>query len=104
MDTIKSAVDDDEPTMRHLNKWCKDSSLTDWHGFAVRLVGENDAKSIAAKHCGGGYHFALQEMLKAWYESTVDRSWQMIIIALNELERNDVIESIEEECKITKAT
>ena len=87
--------------MRHLSKWCKDSSLTDWYEFAVELVGENDAKSIEAKHCGGGYHFALQEMLKAWYDSTVDHSWQMIIEALDGQKWIAVIESIEEECKIT---
>ena len=90
--------------MRHLSKWCKDSSLTDWYEFAVRLVGESDAKNIEAKHCGGGDSLALQEMLKVWYESTVDCSWQTIINALKELKRNDVIESIENKCKKTKTT
>ena len=93
--------------MTHLNGWFKNSSLgDDWYDFAVDLVEKSNASSIQNQHHGGWNGFALLEILKVWYDSTVaaDRSWQKIINALEELDKIDVIESIEKECKITKST
>ena len=40
-------------------------------------------------------------MLKVWYDSTIDPSWQMIIHALEEMEETRVIKSIKEECLVS---
>lgn len=91
--------------MDHLTTWSKKSPLciNDWYWFAVKLVEEDNAKIIERKHFGGGNRLALQKMLTFWWDNTDDRSWEKIVDALKKLEGTmDIIESIEEECQITK--
>ena len=89
-----------EPTMKYINRWSKGSILrTSWYNFAVELVGKSTANIISATYFGGGTHSCLQRMLSTWYESTFDRSWQMIVEALEEMKKIRVIESIEKHCK-----
>ena len=63
-------------------------------------MGENQADPIHTKYENSS-HNCLQEMLKVWYESTTDPSWQMIIDALEKMKETRVIESIKEECLIS---
>ena len=89
-----------EPTIKYINRWSKDSILrTSWYNFAVELVDKSSADIIKATYFGGGTHSCLQDMLSTWYDSTVDRSWQMIVDALNEMKQIRVVESIKECCK-----
>ena len=98
---VTSAIGDGEPTRKHINRWYKNSVLrTSWYNFAVELVGKNDAEIIRAKYFGGGNHSCLQRMLVAWYDATVDHSWQMIVDALKEMDEIQVIESIEDNCQV----
>ena len=95
-----SAIGDGEPTRRHINRWYRDSVLrTSWYNFAVELVGKNDAEIIRTTYFGGGNHSCLQRMLVAWYDSTADHSWQMIVDALQEMKEIRVIESVEKHCQ-----
>ena len=85
--------------MSHLQSWSQNSPLrAGWYNFAVELVGKNDAEVIRADHFGGGCHSALQSMLVAWYDSTTDHSWQVIIDALTNMNQLSVIEAIENDC------
>ena len=85
--------------MNHLQSWSQNSPLrAGWYNFAVELVGIIKADNIKADHFGGGCHSALQRMLVAWYNSTTDHSWQVIIDALTNMDELSVIEAIEKEC------
>ena len=98
---ILYAIANEEPTMKHLQMWSKNSILrTQWHDFAVELVGMTDTEVIRAKFYGGGSHSCLQRMLATWYNSTTstDRRWQVIIDALTDMKKLPVVESIEKEC------
>ena len=87
--------------MQHLQRWLRDSPLRpNWYNFAVELVGKANTEVIRAKYFQGGNHACLQRMLINWYDSTTstDRSWQVIIDALTEMDEFPVIESIEKDC------
>ena len=89
--------------MKYLIRWSKDSSLrTGWYNFAVELVGKSSAEVIRATHYRGGNHSCLQRMLVAWYDSTVDHSWQMIMDALEEIEGTEPVkDAIKKECQLS---
>ena len=87
--------------MKDLQKWSKKSPLrTSWYNFAVDLLDEAKARVIKSTYFGGGNHSCLQGMLGEWYNSTSYHSWQMIVDALEEMEEDRVIESIEKDCLI----
>ena len=86
--------------MKYIIRWSKHSPLrTDWYKFAVELVGKSNADTIKATYYGGGSDSCLQRVLKTWYESTTNHSWQIIIGALRQMDEIHVIESIEKECQ-----
>ena len=85
--------------MRDLLRWSKNSKLlADWYNFAVELVGKTKADITSATYFGGGNHACLQKMLGTWYDSSTDRSWQVIIDALKDMDEFPVIESIKSHC------
>ena len=88
--------------MIHLHRWSKDSPLCDdWYDFAIELVGESKAEIIQLKHSGYGFHSPLRLMLTLWYDSIRNHSWKMIIDALRKMDKPQVIESVEKECRIS---
>ena len=90
---------DKEPVVQDLQRWSANSPLcVKWYGFAVDLVGQQQANIIKGTCSGGGAHQCLQDMLNVWHQSTTDHSWQTIINALTEIEEFRVIDSIEDEC------
>ena len=87
--------------MKHLQRWSNKSALrTSWYNFAVELVGKIKAEVTRTCHFGGGHHSCLHRMLTAWYDSTSDHSWKLIVNALKEMDQvpERVIEAIEKEC------
>ena len=83
-----------------LQQWSKNSQLRTngkWHNFAVEVIGKVNADSIESDRFGGGNQSCLQSMLRIWYDSTTDHSWQKIIDALTKMKEFRLIESIEEQ-------
>ena len=65
-------------------------------------MGEKNAEIIEHKYFGGnGSRWALQIMLQLWHDYARNRSWQMIIDALKEMDKPKVIKSIEKEYRIS---
>ena len=92
---------DKQPAGKDLQRWSAKSPLYvghQWYGFAVDLVGEQEANITMGSYSGGGTHECLQNMLNVWNQSTTDHSWQTIINALTEIKKFRVIDSIEDEC------
>ena len=93
-------VESDEPTMKHLQRWSKNSILRiDWENFAMELIGDTKTRIIKASHFMGGDHACLRELLSTWWDSTTeqDHSWQVIVDALKEIDKTKVIKDIEKD-------
>ena len=81
-------------------KWARKSPLrTNWHGFANKLLGPNEAEALKRTLEGGGNKECLETLLGKWYNTTVNHSWQMIVDALTEMpSAKKVLEKIKKEC------
>ena len=86
-------------------KWTKQSPLRtgNWYGFAVELIGHNEANAIQANHGRGGNEECLRMLLNKWWNHTIeaDRSWQFIVDTLEKVGGCVlVIQAITDNCSI----
>ena len=83
--------------MKYLQTWSENSQLrNNWYDFAAELIGKTNADNIWSTYFGGGNPVCLQEVLKLWYNSTTDHSWEVIIDVLKKMDERRVIDAIEE--------
>ena len=101
------AVENGEPSMKHLQRWSKDSVLRiDWEDLSLKLIGKAKTRIIKATHFMGGDSACMRELLNTWWESTTEQnhSWQVIVDALGHVDGTaKVIENIEDEFKIRRS-
>ena len=72
----------------------------DWYGVAVELVGNSEANAIQTNHSGGGNKECLRKTLNKWWGTTIaaNRSWQVIVDALEDIDAVRVAEDITDKC------
>ena len=99
---MKIFIDNSEPEMHHVIKWCRNSSChSDWYAFACKLLPWEEARAIKSNLMGNGVKECLEKVLGRWMCITPNITWGMIVDALAQLpDINEVREKVIEKFKI----
>ena len=99
---MKIFLDNSEPQMQHVIKWCRKSSCrSDWYDFACKLLPREEARAIESNLMGNGTKACLRKVLEKWMNITPNTTWGMIVDALAQLpDATAVREKVIEKFKI----
>ena len=99
---MKIFIDNSEPEMHHVIKWCRNSSCrSDWYDFACKLLPREEARAIESNLKGNGTKECLRKVLEKWMNITPNSTWGMIVDALAQLpDATTVREKVIEKFKI----